>query len=51
LGSSYLPAFFLPTHLPPSSCSPSPHPQPPFALTSISKASNQPRESLSSSEF
>jgi len=40
---THLPPFFLPTHIPPSSCWPSPHPRPPFALTSIAKASNLKR--------
>ncbi len=40
--SNHLPPFFLPTHLLPSSCWPPPH-SPPFALTSIARASDLER--------
>jgi hypothetical protein len=40
--STHLPPIFLPTHPPPSSCLPPPH-SPPYALTSISRASNVER--------
>jgi hypothetical protein len=51
---THLPPFFLPTHLPPPSYWPPPHP-PPFAFTSIQTASNLERawvaKSLSSLEL
>jgi hypothetical protein len=46
---TYLPPFFLPTHLPPSSCWPPPHP-PPFALTSTAKASDLERAWVAQSQ-
>ncbi len=39
---THLLPFFLPTHLPPSSCWPPPHPSP-FVLTSITRASDLER--------